>query len=518
MRNWPIERALVGDSTMTRVLGTVGSYGSQANTVKLSWLSHRGPGPVACKVVNAKTEHIRGRQLIFSGPYARLFWSQTISSLGDWITLFATFSLAGRISGGGSSAPAAMLVPLAGRILPGLLFGIVGGVAVDRFDRKKIMIVSDIGRACLVMVLVLVGNYRDLFLISFLIEVLSLVRQPVRDAVTPQIIPQRHLMAANGLNLISAYGTAPVGSAVFAFIASIATALPSFGAPKDGVSAAFAIDAFTFILSAIIVMTIAIPKLEISAERQSKSRGDWRAPVRDMIHGFRYVIRMAAIRRTIVGMGVGLFGGGAVIVLSQPFSSEILNGGNEGFGVLVTSLGIGLVIGLVLMTVLGRNLQRREAIFSSALSIVGVSIVFTSSANSVGGASGWVFLAGFFVGIAYVSGFTHLHGVIDDEAVRGRTFAAFYAVARTAVLVSLALTAGGAKALDGLLPGEYSSGLRAMMLVAGLIILGSGVSVLLAIRKDLFGGSLEEDVLAPLKETGEAIDRMRSGKESGEDL
>ena len=114
---------------------------------------------------------IRGRDLVRRGPFARLWWSQLISSLGDWVTLFATFSLATEISGDELNSGIAILVPLTARFLPGLIIGVVGGVVADRFDRKRTMIVADFGRAALVLVLVFVGNFRDLFLITFAIAV-----------------------------------------------------------------------------------------------------------------------------------------------------------------------------------------------------------------------------------------------------------------------------------------------------------------------------------------------------------
>ncbi|MGH9195587.1 MAG: hypothetical protein ACRD1T_07600, partial [Acidimicrobiia bacterium] len=111
--------------------------------------------------------------MIRRGPFARLWWSQAISSLGDWVTLFASFALAARISGGGRAASLGILVPLVGRILPGLVLGIVGGVLADRWNRKATMIVADVGRAVLAGGLLFVSNFRDLFILTFLTEVLS---------------------------------------------------------------------------------------------------------------------------------------------------------------------------------------------------------------------------------------------------------------------------------------------------------------------------------------------------------
>ena len=138
------------------------------------------------------------------------------------------------------------------------------------------MIVADFGRAALVLVLVFVGNFRDLFLLTFAIEVLSLIRQPAREAVVPLLIPREHLMAANGLNLLAGYGTAPVGSAIFAVIAQFGGSLVPW-ASNPGLSASFAFDAITFVVSGLIVLTISVPKLHISRDREADSVLDVKA-------------------------------------------------------------------------------------------------------------------------------------------------------------------------------------------------------------------------------------------------
>ena len=94
--------------------------------------------------MDAEIENIRGRDLVSKGRFARLWWSQLISSLGDWVTLFASFALAAEISGETVDTGIAILVPLTARFLPGLvIIGVIGGVVADRWDRKRTMVVAD---------------------------------------------------------------------------------------------------------------------------------------------------------------------------------------------------------------------------------------------------------------------------------------------------------------------------------------------------------------------------------------
>lgn len=446
--------------------------------------------------------------LIRSGPFARLWWANFVSSLGDWVTLFATFSLGAKMAGGGSSASLGILVVLVARILPGLLSGVVGGVLADRLDRKLTMVVSDFGRAGLVFVLIFVTNLTQLFAVTFFIEVLSQARQPAREAVVPTLIPARSLMAANGLNLVAAYGTAPLGSALFALISEISTALGDFGAFGPAVASAFAFDVVTFVVSGLIVLTIPIPPMSISAEREGKGKLDLQAAWQDLAEGVRLVTRPGTVRRMVVGMTVGLFGGGVLFVLGQPFAEEVLRASDSGYGTLITALGLGVVIGMGGVTVLGKNIKRREPWFAWALLVIGLGIVLTAISTSIPSAVGWTFLTGVGTGTAYVVGFTHLHSAVTDE-VRGRTFAALFASARAALLVSFGMAGIGAAALHEVLPGPLQSGIRAVMVLGALVITATGIVLLWTVRKQVRPGKLDQETITHISNATHAISWVR---------
>lgn len=452
----------------------------------------------------------RGRDLIRRGPFARLWWSLAISSLGDWVTLFATFALAARIAGGGAAATIAILVPLVGRILPGILFGFVGGVIADRWSRKTMMVVADFGRALLVLGLLFVTTYTQLFALTFVIEIFSLLRQPAKEAVVPTMVKRSHLLAANGLGLAAAYGTAPVGSAIYAFLAEIGRSMPQLGRVGPEIGTAFIVDCFTFLLSGLIVATIPIeapPAAQARAQGQKPESSAWK----DIVEGMRFAMRAGPVRRIILGMAAGLFGGGALFVLGQPFSDQVLRAGESGYGILVTALGIGVGIGMLGVTLLATMETRREPVFGFSLLIAGVGIALAAFANRVLGAAGWAFVAGLGTGIAYVTGFTHLHASVGD-AVRGRTFAALYAFARTALLISFALAGVGAAALAGVFPGELNNGIRAVMLLGGVVVSLSGVAVL--VGAGLWHSRIDAEQLERMSEAADSITWMRGSRRS----
>ena len=455
----------------------------------------------------------RGRDLIRRGPFARLWWSQAISSLGDWVTLFATFALAARLAGGGSRATIAILVPLVARILPGLFFGFIGGVLADRWSRKTTMIVSDFGRAVLALGLLFVGNYTQLFVVTFITEIFSLIRQPAREAVVPTLVSRDNLLAVNGLNLAAAYGTAPLGSALFAAVAEAGRFLPEVGRVGPAIGAAFLFDCVTFVVSGLIVVSIPI-KAPKPLERSKGAAGAGKAALADIIEGMKYVMSSGPVRRMIFGMAAGLFGGGALFVLGQPFSEQVLRAGESGYGVLVTALGVGVGLGMLGVTIFANMDTRREPLFGFSVLGAGLAISLAAFADTVTGAAGWAFVAGFGTGVAYVTGFTHLHASVSDE-VRGRTFAALFAFARTALLISFGLAGVGAAALAGIFPGELNNGIRAVMLLGGLVVVVAAIGVLLG--SAFWRVSLDSEKLKRMSEAADSITWMRGSRKRDDD-
>jgi dTMP kinase len=461
-------------------------------------------------MVEGATESARPLSLIRRGPFARLWWAGVVSSFGDWVALFATIALADQIGG-----VTGILVPLTARMLPGL-FGAVSGVLADRFNRKWTMITADVARALLVLSLVFVDNLAMLFLVSFLMETLTLFWQPARDASVPNLVPSGRLIAANSITLVATYGSLPVSSAFFSFLVTVGDWLPDLAGFGKDFGPAFTFDAVTFLLSAFLVTRIPIPKPEVAEHRKAKGAMDWRAPVRDLADGVRFVVGDPSVRNVIVGMATALFGAGIFFILGQPFSRQVLGGGNSGFGVLITALGSGVGGGMLVLATLGARIGRRDLTFAISLILTGAAITLVTTMNSVFGAAGWLFLAGIGAGSSYVMGFTHLHEGVEDE-MRGRTFAALYTLARTSLLISIALGGFAAELLDGILPAPFDNGIRNALAIGGAIVLSAGLVTLWNLRSTLSGPEFSEETYRTLKDASDAFTSVRGQRRSPED-
>ena len=142
----------------------------------------------------------------FDSPsFFKLWIAQVVSATGDWLGLLAISILAIRVGSGNEGA--ALSLVLGARIAPGFFFGPLAGVFVDRWDRKRVMVFCDIGRAIVMIVLPFVNNLIGLFIASLILEALTMLWSPAKEASVPNLVSEKFLTSANSLSLVAAYGT-----------------------------------------------------------------------------------------------------------------------------------------------------------------------------------------------------------------------------------------------------------------------------------------------------------------------
>ncbi|MEW6472688.1 MAG: MFS transporter [Actinomycetota bacterium] len=424
-----------------------------------------------------------------SSAYFRLWMAQVVSSLGDWIGLVAVVALAARVSEG---SEAAVGLVMAARMVPGFFLAPVGGVLVDRWDRRRTMVACDLGRAAIVAILPFVDTLLGLFLASFLLEILTLLWSPAKDASVPNLVPSTKLAAANSLSMAAAYGTFPVGSAVFASLAGLASWLGDFDAlhslKVNQESLALWVDAVTFLGSALLITTLDLP----SRGRNDGRRIDWGQTWRELVEGLRFIRRNEAVRSVMLGMGIGLVGCGSVVPLGPIYAGQVLGSGSAGFGLLMTGLGTGAAIGVLALSVAARRLPS-DLVFVAALFGSGVGLGVATATSSLTAAVVLAGVFGLFAGTCYVSGFTVIQERVSD-ALRGRMFATLYTIIRFCLLLSLAVSPWLAGLLDSLSEALFDDrvvdlgirvhlpGVRLTFWFGGLMTVAAGVLV----SRDIF--------------------------------
>ncbi|HSM01589.1 MAG TPA: MFS transporter [Acidimicrobiia bacterium] len=418
--------------------------------------------------------------LIKSGPFSRLWRAGLISSTGDWVAILATLSLADDLAGGGG-----IVLALGSRIVPGLFFAAVGGVIADRLPRKYVMMTMEFGRATLVFSLAFVETIQALVLINLALEALTLVFQPAKEAMVPTLVRRSEIVRANSLSLSAAYGTFPLGAAIFTAIAPWSDNVTLWGLlPGTVVGLAFLLDSVTYVASALTIMTLPTQKRRPPARSKKSRRFNPMEPLRDLWEGIRFVAGHRRIRSVVLAMTVALAGGGIIVVLGKPFATGVLEAGTVGFPALLTAFGLGAGFGIVNVTIFGPRLVNKDVFFAIALIVAGVSLGAAAFVKTLFGGVGWIAVMGLGAGSAYVLGFAHLHEQTDDE-LRGRTFAALLSLMRIGLLTSMMIAIPLAELFDGVLPGVLSRGARVVLLVGGATILSSGLVTLWSVRRSL---------------------------------
>jgi dTMP kinase len=420
---------------------------------------------------------------LLSKRYFRRLWMVTgVSSLGDWLAVFALTAYVAELSGRPEFAVGGVLLF---RVVPGMFFGPFAGVLADRFDRRRLMVFADLMRALLVCIIPFVKDLLVLYAISALLELLSLMWTPSKDATLPNLVHRDQLLQANQLNLITTYATLPLGGALVALLAVPAAMLARAGGifaslEQQPVQLAFFIDALTFLFSAMMIARF--PKQLMVAPSASRAAGEPFRPFRDLMEGLRFVRTHPIVRSLILGAWVAFTGGSAVVSLGPILANKLTFGGTAAaqaaWGALIVAVGVGLVSGMLLAGVLGK-VFKRETIFPLGLISSGVMTIVVATRSSFAPALVATVFCGFGAGLAWVTTFALLQERVD-ERLRGRTFATLY----TGIQLSLFAGLAGWPLLSGAL-GDRSitvgstivdlSGARISIVLGGTILSFAGI-------------------------------------------
>ena len=424
--------------------------------------------------------------------FFHLWLTQVASATGDWLGFLAIAALAARIAQG--SPAAAIGVVMSARIVPGFFLGAASGVIADRFDRKRVMVVCDLGRAAVLVTLPFVNTVAGLVVASLVLECFTLLWTPAKEASVPNIVPASHLTNANSLSLVAAYGTMPIAAGLFSLLAGVSDAIGHISAldvlrtNKEGV--AFYVDAATFVLSAAMISRLSLPRNE--RVRSSDRRLDFGQAFHELKEGWSFIFINPVVRAVNVGLATGLIGGGMLVPLGPLFSEQVLHAGTAGFGLFIFALGTGVAVGVVLLSIFQRHIPKAR-VFAASVFVAGASLIMAASMSALGFAALFVSVLGVCAGSVYVLGFTLLHESVDDD-LRGRIFSALYTLVRFCVLIAFAVGPFLSDLLDRLsqrfVHGSISvfglgiavPGVRLTLWLAGLIIMGAGVLAAMSLR------------------------------------
>jgi MFS family permease len=391
--------------------------------------------------------------------FALVWWGGLISLSGDRVFRTALpFYIYAQT--GSTLATAGMYLMT---IVPHLVLGSVAGVFVDRWSRRRIMLVTNLARGILLLPLLVVTAQAELWIIysiAALESALSTFFRPAENALLPQLVPDEQFLTANALNSLNnnlaRLIAPPIGGALLGLA---------------GLSSVVLIDSLSYFIAGALLIPRAQQPESVSTKvnRAPSLLASWQQVRGEWWQGLQLVRRRRALVALFVAVGLMTFGGTMIDPLIAPFMEDIVRAGAVGLGWLLTAQAAGGLLGGVIIGRWGMVLSASK-LFGTSCALTGILIMLMYNLPIL-----WIVLVLAFLGggaaAGASAGWQTLLQQQTPAAYRGRVFGA---LETTSALLEL-LSVGVAGVL-----GEIVS-LIPLLTVAGGVTILAGVVALLAL-------------------------------------
>lgn len=384
---------------------------------------------------------------VFRNRSFTLLWiGQLISAMGSALTALAASILVYRVTGSAFSV-GLMLIATSG---PTVLIGLVAGVFVDRYDRKRIMLISDVLRAVLIFLIPLLIplNINWLYVIVALTSAITQFFDSAHASVLPEVTSDKELSAANALMTVSSVGSMTLGFAAAGLIAT--------GYDIDW---AFYLNALTFLLSGLLTLFTYVPSLPDVENTSIRAIGQ------NLRAGLQTVGATPILRSLFIVGGPIYLIFGLQNTLILPFSVRELQATDFHFGLQQAAETVGIAVGSLFMARLADRIREGQWLALSFLGLAVIGVLYSLSAV----VSSAILLMG-------ISGFVNAPSYIGRQLViqratpremRGRVNSAFFVVRDLMYVIGMAL-AGLADVFN----------VRMLFLISSIAMLAAGAVVL----------------------------------------
>lgn len=390
--------------------------------------------------------------------FLALWLSQLVSKIGDNFAIVAALVLINELA---ARAGLAVVVIAAAMTIP-QLFALASGVFLDRFSRKSVMIASDLLRAGVILLALLVqepSHLYILYLTAFVVMGLSAVYIPARNASLPNMVPEEDLLTANALIQATELVSLIAGASLATLVISLTST-----------STAFVVDSITFAVSALFLIGAHIPQGQTSSTL-SGPRGEFRRFWEGFTDGVRYVASNKPVLLLMAITTVATLGLSATVLLAAAYFKQLLGLSPQYLGLLQATEGIGMAFGAVLISAYASWARSRQ-IVSITMIVLGLCILLFAVAPVY-----WLVLVGaLIVGICVVSARTTLAAMTQalvPDAQRGRV--------ESAMVTVIGMGTMGALIMAGIL-GDLV-GPESVFALTGLVVLAAGVASIFALRE-----------------------------------
>ena len=378
--------------------------------------------------------------------YRLLFLATLASSVGTWLAFVALVIDVKDRTDDARWVSGLLLADF----LPIVLLGFLAAPLVDRLPRKRLLIASDLVRAVLFCALPFAPSALAIVLLALGVGLATSLFRPAVYAALPNLVSDRQLPQANGLlqsadNMSWAIGSLAGGALVAIFNPDVA----------------YWFNAATFALSALLIARIR----DGFEEERAPSDGHWR----DLRAGFSLIARSRPLLTVLVAWSIVMFATAGVNVAEVFLAKDVFDAGDFGYGLLVGTGAVGLVLGSLWASGL---LERRgmRTTYAASLALMAVGYATAAAAPNVWIAAALVVVAGFGNGAAVVCNAILVQRGAPDR-LRGRAFT--LVMSGGYVFLGLGMIVAGpvTNALGARAAWEGAAAVTAVGAVAGLLLL-----------------------------------------------
>ena len=356
-----------------------------------------------------------------------LMWlAQLVSTIGESLTDLAAAILIFRVTDSAFAVGAVLMVTA----IPTLFVGLFAGVFVDRFDKKRILLLANLLRGFIVLgipaaYITFMPANQDFFVFSLyaLIFISATVRQffdPAWEAVLPEIATEEELTQANSFLAVSSFGSTAVGFAAAGFLASSGDPL-----------LAFYIDAATYFVAFALLLPIVVPKKTGEAEETSVS-----VVVENLKSGAGYMWRTPILRSIFLTGAPVYLSFGLWNVLLLPMAIRVLDGSEFEYGLQEGLTSVGFVIGSFFMAKFGDRLAEGTWVVAATV-LMGIFGALYGVSPTMAVAIVMVTITGFLNAPQSIARRLLLQRHIPRD-MRGRVFSAMFVSRDVLFLVGMA--------------------------------------------------------------------------------
>jgi MFS family permease len=280
--------------------------------------------------------------------FALLWFGGLISMAGDWVLRIGLplyiYQLTGSTLATGIMFMAAML--------PSLLLGSVAGVFVDRWDRKRTMVIANVLLALSLLPLLLVRSAEWVWIAYIAAFAQSCIAQffdPAESAMLPLLVGKEHLPTANALNSLNNNLARLIGPAIGGVVLAV-----------GGLTGVALVDAASFLIAAGMIALITANGRAVRTEATAPPAGasaPWMAVWHEWLEGLRIVVRTRTVAIIFLLLAITSLGEGVISVLFAPFVSKVIGGGGTEFGAIASAQAVGGLIGGALIGEVARRVR-----------------------------------------------------------------------------------------------------------------------------------------------------------------